>query len=54
MDVDTDGNILIKNKELLNLFKESNWEIYTSKIILSNQKIYEVIFDFIIKIFQFK
>ncbi|MCU9938168.1 hypothetical protein NW739_06290 [Mycoplasmopsis felis] len=54
VDVDTDGNILIKNKELLNLFKESNWEIYTSKIILSNQKIYEVIFDFIIKIFQFK
>ncbi|WP_416322409.1 hypothetical protein O7983_000428 [Mycoplasmopsis felis] len=54
VDVDTDGNILIKNKELLNLFKENNWEIYTSKIILSNQKIYEVIFDFIIKIFQFK
>ncbi|WP_322876246.1 MAG1140 family protein [Mycoplasmopsis felis] len=54
VDVDIDGNILIKNKELLNLFKESNWEIYTSKIILSNQKIYEVIFDFIIKIFQFK
>ncbi|WP_322908699.1 MAG1140 family protein [Mycoplasmopsis felis] len=54
VDVDIDGNILIKNKELLNLFKESNWEIYTSKIILSNQKIYEVIFDFINKIFQFK
>ncbi|WP_322901908.1 MAG1140 family protein [Mycoplasmopsis felis] len=54
VDVDSDGNILIKSKELLNLFKENNWEIYTSKLIISTKKIYEVIFDFINKIFQFK